>query len=238
MGRETLPGMEESIGRYWCTRWTPTGTGGLTSAATTVHLASSVRTSRWRACQMTRSVLATATGLAARSLKSRSNASRVTAWASEWLNRPWPLCSYLTTGRAFIFECWKKVMLALATKSQRSQMDPSASPSPRSTPSSTCRATRASYWKVHCGYRRSAQAGITRCKRYCVLSARMRSLVLKRRNTGQFAVCSSKGRSEEHTSELQSLRHLVCRLLLEKKKKQRSLLLEIKKKNTKKTSTP
>src|SRR5437899_6114089 len=30
-------------------------------------------------------------------------------------------------------------------------------------------------------------------------------------------------RSEEHTSELQSLRHLVCRLLLEKKKKKISL---------------
>src|SRR3989442_11022349 len=29
------------------------------------------------------------------------------------------------------------------------------------------------------------------------------------------------GRSEEHTSELQSRPHLVCRLLLEKKKKQR-----------------
>src|SRR5471030_3416492 len=29
---------------------------------------------------------------------------------------------------------------------------------------------------------------------------------------------ASHGRSEEHTSELQSLRHLVCRLLLEKKK--------------------
>src|SRR5437899_4624182 len=28
-------------------------------------------------------------------------------------------------------------------------------------------------------------------------------------------------RSEEHTSELQSLRHLVCRLLLEKKKKEK-----------------
>src|SRR5258705_2279671 len=28
-----------------------------------------------------------------------------------------------------------------------------------------------------------------------------------------------QARSEEHTSELQSLRHLVCRLLLEKKKK-------------------
>src|SRR5258705_5544639 len=30
---------------------------------------------------------------------------------------------------------------------------------------------------------------------------------------------SRERRSEEHTSELQSLRHLVCRLLLEKKKK-------------------
>src|SRR5437899_3682032 len=29
---------------------------------------------------------------------------------------------------------------------------------------------------------------------------------------------AAAGRSEEHTSELQSLRHLVCRLLLEKKK--------------------
>jgi len=29
----------------------------------------------------------------------------------------------------------------------------------------------------------------------------------------------ARNRSEEHTSELQSLRHLVCRLLLEKKKK-------------------
>src|SRR5438045_6041309 len=29
-----------------------------------------------------------------------------------------------------------------------------------------------------------------------------------------------ESRSEEHTSELQSLRHLVCRLLLEKKKEQ------------------
>src|SRR5258705_5520816 len=35
-----------------------------------------------------------------------------------------------------------------------------------------------------------------------------------RNRDGSFPV-----RSEEHTSELQSLRHLVCRLLLEKKKK-------------------
>src|SRR5690625_7008429 len=32
------------------------------------------------------------------------------------------------------------------------------------------------------------------------------------------AICSAKVRSEEHTSELQSRGHLVCRLLLEKKK--------------------
>src|SRR5438045_7480348 len=32
----------------------------------------------------------------------------------------------------------------------------------------------------------------------------------------------SSPRSEEHTSELQSLRHLVCRLLLEKKKTKRA----------------
>src|ERR1035441_10727095 len=34
-----------------------------------------------------------------------------------------------------------------------------------------------------------------------------------------FAWLQVQDRSEEHTSELQSLRHLVCRLLLEKKKK-------------------
>src|SRR2546425_7000520 len=33
------------------------------------------------------------------------------------------------------------------------------------------------------------------------------------------ASCKSWSRSEEHTSELQSLAYLVCRLLLEKKKK-------------------
>src|SRR5262245_63567501 len=34
----------------------------------------------------------------------------------------------------------------------------------------------------------------------------------------QIALIAVVARSEEHTSELQSLRHLVCRLLLEKKK--------------------
>src|SRR5437899_7123152 len=35
-------------------------------------------------------------------------------------------------------------------------------------------------------------------------------------------------RSEEHTSELQSLRHLVCRLLLEKKKHSIQVKLDVK----------
>src|SRR5437899_7980320 len=40
---------------------------------------------------------------------------------------------------------------------------------------------------------------------------------------GDVLHCGGLGgrRSEEHTSELQSLRHLVCRLLLEKKKKKK-----------------
>src|SRR5258705_7106505 len=49
----------------------------------------------------------------------------------------------------------------------------------------------------------------------------------ERRSTGSSSTVRSnlasaraaRARSEEHTSELQSLRHLVCRLLLEKKKK-------------------
>src|SRR5438045_4880577 len=37
--------------------------------------------------------------------------------------------------------------------------------------------------------------------------------------TEEMALVTDMSRSEEHTSELQSLRHLVCRLLLEKKNK-------------------
>src|SRR5262245_65042858 len=44
-------------------------------------------------------------------------------------------------------------------------------------------------------------------------SSRSTCTARRRRASGR-----SKKRSEEHTSELQSLRHLVCRLLLEKKK--------------------
>src|SRR6202020_2404325 len=40
---------------------------------------------------------------------------------------------------------------------------------------------------------------------------------------GVFSIDACSTRSEEHTSELQSLRHLVCRLLLEKKQHHSSL---------------
>src|SRR5215472_19194100 len=44
-------------------------------------------------------------------------------------------------------------------------------------------------------------------------------------------------RSEEHTSELQSLRHLVCRLLLEKKKQKQHHYIHLKKKTQSKSQT-
>src|SRR5688572_32541507 len=47
-----------------------------------------------------------------------------------------------------------------------------------------------------------------------------RSPAKKRNGTLRF---SSKRRSEEHTSELQSQSNLVCRLLLEKKKKNKDI---------------
>src|SRR5438876_2033269 len=47
---------------------------------------------------------------------------------------------------------------------------------------------------------------------------------------------ASSARSEEHTSELQSPVHLVCRLLLEKKKKNRKKT-DTKEKKTRKSTT-
>src|SRR2546422_3421443 len=48
---------------------------------------------------------------------------------------------------------------------------------------------------------------------------------------GGAEVLSTRVRSEEHTSELQSRLHLVCRLLLEKKKKMKQDIKEIKNNN-------
>src|SRR5207253_11027861 len=46
-----------------------------------------------------------------------------------------------------------------------------------------------------------------------------RAVLQPKRGVGQLEVGHEIVRSEEHTSELQSRGHLVCRLLLEKKKK-------------------
>src|SRR5947199_6280361 len=54
---------------------------------------------------------------------------------------------------------------------------------------------------------------------YTTLFRSLASPVTPCQMTSRAAGCFAfDGRSEEHTSELQSLRHLVCRLLLEKKK--------------------
>src|SRR5258707_5544669 len=47
-----------------------------------------------------------------------------------------------------------------------------------------------------------------------------------------------RGRSEEHTSELQSRQYLVCRLLLEKKKKVSSRPITNSRRETRHTATP
>src|SRR5262245_63581468 len=54
-----------------------------------------------------------------------------------------------------------------------------------------------------------------------VLPGRTRSRTREGRSAHSPEMPVNDARSEEHTSELQSLRHLVCRLLLEKKKKRK-----------------
>src|SRR5262245_63559615 len=52
----------------------------------------------------------------------------------------------------------------------------------------------------------------------CSAERRYGSMTFEIVSSGLFTLVMMPSRSEEHTSELQSLRHLVCRLLLEKKK--------------------
>src|SRR6266496_5533493 len=70
--------------------------------------------------------------------------------------------------------------------------------------------------------------------RGCALGPRQGTPGGDGRRPGAAATGASAGRSEEHTSELQSRRDLVCRLLLEKKKKKKKKNLPKKKKKTKK----
>src|SRR5207253_7524147 len=64
--------------------------------------------------------------------------------------------------------------------------------------------------------RRSYQATLW-CRTQPLLSSRTR--LCRTRSGRRVHTTSGTSRSEEHTSELQSRGHLVCRLLLEKKKK-------------------
>src|SRR5437870_7278623 len=63
-------------------------------------------------------------------------------------------------------------------------------------------------------------------------SRRVMAAILKMKKLNIEAL--KKARSEEHTSELQSRGHLVCRLLLEKKKKTKEQIIHNKKKNERK----
>src|SRR2546425_6526966 len=73
--------------------------------------------------------------------------------------------------------------------------------------------------EMHYHFYRSGYSTIIRESRdfSCVILDREGRLIVA---PPMFFHAPRSGRSEEHTSELQSLAYLVCRLLLEKKKKQ------------------
>src|SRR5690606_39781621 len=56
---------------------------------------------------------------------------------------------------------------------------------------------------------------------FCVSVAHAQDMTARLNRAGIKALCVVGERSEEHTSELQSRENLVCRLLLEKKKKEK-----------------
>src|SRR5690625_6157351 len=75
-----------------------------------------------------------------------------------------------------------------------------------------CSFGKCDYWRARRSRERVAHAdGVTGC--------RSRNLPSRPGNRGCETGNKRNRRSEEHTSELQSRGHLVCRLLLEKKKK-------------------
>src|SRR2546429_4701487 len=68
-----------------------------------------------------------------------------------------------------------------------------------------------------CVYGTKSSGAGSRSSASCRMSATVPTISLQGAGGGPKAMCWP--RSEEHTSELQSRLHLVCRLLLEKKKK-------------------
>src|SRR5690349_23379551 len=69
--------------------------------------------------------------------------------------------------------------------------------------------------------RKQCQADIARAHKYAIEKFAEDLLAVKDALEQTLAADKAVSRSEEHTSELQSRRDLVCRLLLEKKKRKR-----------------
>src|SRR5436853_6027552 len=82
------------------------------------------------------------------------------------------------------------------------------------------RSTLFPYTTLFRSSRGADQAGAPcECRSFASCCVARGSAFLPRSLRGAAARSVASRRSEEHTSELQSLRHLVCRLLLEKKNK-------------------
>src|SRR2546430_6782086 len=73
--------------------------------------------------------------------------------------------------------------------------------------------------RLHSGELDSHQSGLPRSRPSCTLRAQLQTTRSRTTLAAMIPPAASPFRSEEHTSELQSQSNLVCRLLLEKKKK-------------------
>src|SRR5687768_18131786 len=81
---------------------------------------------------------------------------------------------------------------------------------------------RNAWWRVR-GSPRLSRFHSARMSKTFWSSVRPKRIVLVTTTSGPSTGCWEFSRSEEHTSELQSRLHLVCRLLLEKKNHRRQV---------------
>src|SRR2546422_4000271 len=109
--------------------------------------------------------------------------------------------------------------------SSRSGRSPSPPPRPRAAGSKRCAAPSRSRWLDGSRASRWRNGSGTRapCSTRATISIRCRGRRCSAISPSGKGIASS--RSEEHTSELQSRLHLVCRLLLEKKKKTDKIII-------------
>src|SRR5690554_7414033 len=84
------------------------------------------------------------------------------------------------------------------------------------------RSRTSSRWKTHLG-RVAVAASVTVAVLVGVRMVNHDPAVISQMASVEHGVPATSARSEEHTSELQSRPHLVCRLLLEKKKTKRMM---------------